>query len=43
MKDTASIVNYMQSSTAEERPTSCPYATRGKEMRRKDGNAPRLS
>lgn len=42
MKDTANIVNYMQSSMAEERPTSCPYVTRGKEMRKKDGNASRL-
>ena len=34
MKDTARTVNYMQSSSAEERPDSSPYTMRGKEMGR---------
>lgn len=40
MKDTARIVNYMQSGIAEERPVSCPNAIRRKEMRKKMAKHP---
>lgn len=42
MKDTARIVNYMQSSAAEERPISTRYTLRGKRNRKRDGNAFKL-